>query len=106
VPQIKMRVIHEFGRLGSDDESRIVMVIDFFPRGSGNRVRVERLGEAFKVHPVMGGHVVKVVCSSSRLKVYYRVSPGLLVAVWKCMRAVDDRKLEDELQGELFPGVA
>lgn len=102
MPELKVQVVHELGRAFSGEDMRICFVLDAVPRGGGNRRYMERLGEAFKSHPVMGKHVVKVVVKSSRLRVWVRPTVGLIADVMRITREAQEREsLKD--QPALFP---
>lgn len=68
-----------------------ITTVDAFPRGSGNRKTMERLGAAVKSHTVLGQHVDRVVVSSSRVRVYWRSSWEMIQAMW----AMQSTKVED-----------
>lgn len=58
-------------------EPSVIMDVLFVPRGSGNRNKAKRLGEALRNHPDFAQDIIKVVVGCSRVTVHFRASLGL-----------------------------
>lgn len=80
----------------------MVMEILLLPRGSGNRYKARRLAQAFKEHRIMGPHIHKVVCGTSKVALHMEPSLDLLGAIAETVE--EGRRREGEAdQMPLFP---
>lgn len=65
-------------KIARDGTPVVIMDVLLLPRGSGNRNRARRLGEAFRQHPKIKKHIRKIVVGASRITVHMRSSIALM----------------------------
>jgi hypothetical protein len=73
----------------------VVLQVDLLPKGGGNRAFARRLADAFEEHAVIGPHVERVICGTSRVVVEFDASFDAVEAVTECRRRLAEIEAEE-----------